>query len=237
MEIKQKYLTPNEYSRPQKKLGEVKAIVLHWLAAPRGTPQGVFNYFEERKKGKTGYGSAHFCIGMDGETWQYMPMDEMAYHVGSKTYTDYGLSLSSYPNNCTVGIELSHNDWEGSFTDETWETAKELVNYLLVTYNLGVDDITTHNAVVGWKDCPRWFVTFPEEFNRFKKEVERMRTQEIHPAYITTNKGTVARTYINSKKLYIIPENAVAEVIKVENGWFKVSYQGQYGWIPSKNTI
>lgn len=236
MEIKQKYLTPNEYSRPQRKLEKVKAIVLHWLAAPRGTPQGVYNYFEERKKGKTGYGSAHFCVGMDGEVMQYMPMEEMAYHVGSKTYTDYGLSLSSYPNNCTIGIEMSHIDWEGSFTDETWDTTVELTAMLLKTYDLGIDDITTHMKIVGWKDCPRWFKTFPKEFDRFKEDVRNKLSKTLDPLSVTVKKNTTARVYINGKALYTIPENKSSELLKVEDGWFKVSYDEHYGWIPSKNT-
>ncbi len=234
MEIKQKYLTPNEYSRPQKKLKEVKAIVLHWLASPRGTPQGVYNYFEARKKGKSGYGSAHFCVGMDGEILQYMPQDEMAYHVGSKTYTDYGLSLSSYPNNCTMGIEMSHIDWEGSFTDKTWDTTIKLVSMLLTTYELTFRDITTHMKIVGWKDCPRWFKTFPEEFERFQLEVMRFMEGGVRPI---VNKKVIARTYINGKSLYKIPQNEPTKLLNIENGWFKIKYNGQYGWIPSKNTL
>lgn len=185
MKIKKKFLTKNEWSRPGTEIKEVKAIVLHWLASPRGTPQGVYNYFEKRKKGKTGYGSAHYCVGLDGETLQYLPLNEVAYHVGSKTYTEYGESLSSYPNNCTIGIEMSHIDIEGSMTDETWDSVVELTSLLLKTYGLTVDDITTHHAIVGWKECPKWFVSYPEEFERFKLDVK---------SYLSKEKRSVDKT-------------------------------------------
>ena len=73
--IKQKLLTINEWSRPNRSLKPIKAIVLHWLADAKGTPTSVFNWFESRKKGKTGYGSAHFCVGVDGEILQYLKQD------------------------------------------------------------------------------------------------------------------------------------------------------------------
>jgi N-acetylmuramoyl-L-alanine amidase len=235
MEVKQKFLTKNQYSRPDRELNKVKAIVLHWLASPRGTPRGVFNYFEARKRGKTGYGSAHFCIGLDGETWQYMPMDEMAYHVGSKTYTDYGLSLSDYPNDCTVGVEMSHMDMEGSYTDDTWDRAKKLVVLLLREYGLTPDDITTHKKIVGWKDCPMWFTKFPEEFPRFVREANLLFESYM---FETVTAGTLnVRDKPSGKKLFYVNRGDRVRLLSYRDGWIRIKQGERIGWVSSKYLI
>ncbi len=234
MKIIQKLLTKNVWSRPGRAedIKPIKAIVLHWLAMPRGTPTGVYKFFEARKKGKSGYGSAHYCIGMDGDGLQYIPDNEMAYHVGSKVYTDFGLSLSSYPNNCTIGIEMSHLNWEGEFTDETWESTKKLTALLLMQHNLTAEDITTHMKIVGWKDCPRWFKIFPEELDRFKREVRKLLVQGI--------KGEVIATFLNvrdgigGKKLGSLKKGSKITLLGIYNGWYKVEFGKEKGWCYSK---
>jgi len=216
MRIIEKYITPNKYSRPQVHLESVKAIVIHWLASPRGTGEGVYNWFEERKNGKNGYGSAHFMIEMDGDIYQYIPQREMAYHVGSETYTHYGLSLSEYPNDCTIGVELSHLDWEGAFTQETWNSAVKLTAALIQEYNLTVEDVTTHNAIVGWKDCPRWFCAYPEEFVRFKKDVAEM----IKYGNIVIATGDVnVRKSPGGDIIRVLHTGEKVQLVGVDDGW------------------
>lgn len=169
-----KLLTYNKYSRPGKKLKEVRAIVLHWVANPRTSAEANINYFENRKYGKSGYGSAHYFVDMNGEVFRCIPDDEVSYNCGSKTYTRYKTSKfgNNNPNNYTIAIELCHLDWEGSFTDETFDSAVDLCTKLCEKYKLNpLLDITTHQAIVGWKDCPRWFVNHPEDFQGFKEKV------------------------------------------------------------------
>ena len=234
MKVVQKLLTKNKWSRPERKedMKPIKAIVLHWLAMPRGTPNGVYKYFEARKNGKSGYGSAHYCMGMDGNAKQFIPDDEMAYHVGSKTYTEFGLSLSSYPNNCTIGIEMSHLNWEGEFTDETWESTKKLVVLLLIQHNLTEKDITTHMKIVGWKDCPRWFKIFPKELTRFKKEVKAILNIGIEGEVTATFLNI--RDKINGKKLGSFKKGSKVTLLGVYKGWYKVKYGEKEGWCFSR---
>lgn len=52
MNIKKEILTPNPYSRPKYKLGEVKGIIVHWVANPNTTAIANRNYFENRKFGR-----------------------------------------------------------------------------------------------------------------------------------------------------------------------------------------
>jgi len=171
MDIVNQLLTPNTWSRPCKDLAKVKALVVHWVENPRTTAMFNRNYFEARKMGHLNYGSAHFIIDPT-MTIRCIPETEWAYHVGAEHYTDMALDkLGPYPNNCTIGIELCHEDWEGHFHENTLNQAVELLRILCDRYSLApMDDIIRHYDVVG-KRCPKYFVDHPEEFDLFKGRV------------------------------------------------------------------
>ncbi|GHV90457.1 amidase [Spirochaetia bacterium] len=168
MQIKEKYLTINPFSRPGKSLVAVKGIVLHWVANPKTSAEANRNYFENLKVGKDGrYASAHFIIGIDGEVIQCLLETEVGYHVGANKYTERALKeLSTYPNNCTLGIELCHKDWEGEFTRETLQAARELILELCERYKLGRQNVYRHYDITG-KDCPKYFVTHEDQWEQF----------------------------------------------------------------------
>lgn len=167
------YLTPNKYSRPGTKIKQIKGLVIHWFANPKSSAKANRNFFENRKHGKTGFGSAHELIDLDGTVYLALPEMEMGYHVGSKTYTKEALSkLSSYPNNCTYGIECSHLDWDGTMTDDTYNSLVERCVTLCKKFSLNpLEDLWLHQEVVGWKDCHRWFVNNPKAWTEFKQLV------------------------------------------------------------------
>jgi N-acetylmuramoyl-L-alanine amidase CwlA len=182
MDIKRDLLTPNNYSRPQEILKKVKAVVIHWVANPNTTADNNRDFFESRKSGKKGYGSAHFVVGQVGEIVQCLPVagingdkvTEMAYHVGSTTYTSEALRrLSSYPNNCSVGIECCHYDMDGHMKEATYDSIVNLSALLLKNFDLTVNDLWTHQLVVGWKDCHRLFYKHPDLWEQFKKDVAK----------------------------------------------------------------
>jgi N-acetylmuramoyl-L-alanine amidase CwlA len=191
--IKEKLLTPNEWSRPQRLMEGVKGIVLHWTADPGASDLNIYNYFEGRKLGECGYGSAHYVVGLDGEILHMIPDNEMAYHVGSKTYTEYALKkFGTYPNNCTLGIEMCVTDAEGSYPDETWESSVELCAQLCNRHRLDpFEDITTHQSIVGWKVCPKWFRDHPEDLALFKTEVSDILLKSIRNGSINTLGGLI----------------------------------------------
>lgn len=175
LDIIEDFLTPNPYSRPQRKLSGVDGIVWHWVANPNSSAKGNRNYFESRKNGKNSYGSAHYIIDIDGNIIQCLPDDEMAYHVGSKTYTSESLNrLGSYPNANTIGIECTHIDWEGNMTQATKNALYKLTAHLLDKYSLDVNDIWLHKTVVGWKDCHRFYVNNPAEYKKAKENVFKL---------------------------------------------------------------
>lgn len=171
MQITKAHLTPNEYSRPQKPLLSTRAIVLHWVGNPSTSARANRDFWESRKDGGNGYGSAHLIVD-DREIIEAIPLFEMAYHVGAESYTPFALEfLSSYPNNCTLGIEMTHPDWTGRPSEDTWQRTVRLVADLLLSQRLKAHNITTHHAITG-KDCPRWMVRHPAELERFRWDVD-----------------------------------------------------------------
>jgi N-acetylmuramoyl-L-alanine amidase len=181
MKIQGKILTMNDFSRPGKPLQAVKGIVIHWVGNPGTTAEQNRDYFESLKKQKAGefkksphYASAHFIIGLEGEMVQCLLENEVGYHVGAQKYTDRALrELSAYPNNCTIGIELCHTNWDGEFTPETLKSAKELIRELCERHNLGKNNIYRHYDITG-KDCSRYFVINPEHWINFLDSLEQV---------------------------------------------------------------
>ena len=74
MKITEDFLTINNWSRPGKKLESILAIVMHWTANPRASAKANRDYFEQRKCGSDGYGSAHYIIDQDGSVIHAIPL-------------------------------------------------------------------------------------------------------------------------------------------------------------------
>lgn len=156
-EIEEMFLTPNQYSRPQKELKNVNGIVIHYTANPGSSAEGNRNYFENLKNKKNKYASSHFVVGLDGEIVQCIPLDEIAY-------------ASNNRNDDTISIECCHEDEDGKFNDETYESLVHLVAWLCDEYGLEKEDIIRHYDVTG-KLCPKYFVEHKKEWNKFKNDV------------------------------------------------------------------
>lgn len=186
MQIIHDFLTKNEYSRPGKKLQKVLAIVIHWTANPGANAKENRDFFENKKTGMGGYGSAHYIIDQNGIIVAAIPENEVAYHCGSsekdpasgKVYTDeararfdYYASTSNSPNNCTLGVELCPTDARGNFSGATIETAIELCADICKRYGLTAQAITTHHNIVGWKDCPKLWTEKPQLLEAFRQSV------------------------------------------------------------------
>lgn len=162
VDITVRYLTPNKYSRPGKKLGKVNGIVVHYTANPGSDAEANRNYFnnlpaENAGKDKPVYASSHYVIGLDGEIVQCIPLDEIAY-------------ASNDRNSDTISIECCHPDKTGRFNEATYESLVRLTAWLCGEYDLKKDDIIRHYDVTG-KDCPRYYVKHEKKWNSFKKDV------------------------------------------------------------------
>jgi N-acetylmuramoyl-L-alanine amidase len=185
MKIIENLLTPGK-NRPRNKIKDLRAIVLHWVAAANQLPINTRSWWE---KGEV-YGSAHYIIGTDGVIMRTLPEDEVGYHVGSTTkdpvsgrvYTDKAREMfgedvcaKAMNNYYSIGIELEHlNMNPGDFSEDTLQAAAELCADILKRNQKTVDILTTHHEVVGWKDCPRLWTNNPALFEEFKGRVNKL---------------------------------------------------------------
>jgi len=174
----QAWLNHNRYSRPGKSMGELQGIVIHWVGNPNTSARNNRDYFNGLQGA---YASSHEIIGLEGEVVLCIPENEVAYHVGSKTYTRECLErVGDSPNYHLYGIECCHLDWDGLMTSETYKTLVLRVADLCFEWQLDpLHDVWLHQEVVGWKDCHRWFVRNPAGWEEFKKEVMEVMADKV----------------------------------------------------------
>ena len=165
MQIKEMIITPNPYSRPQKKIGKIKNIVIHWIGNAGTTAENNAKYFDGLKVGKknsTGdyiYASCHYIIGNDGVVVRCVPESEVAYHA-------------SKANSYSIGVEICHPDWSGKPTEKAYDSLVNLLVELCRRYKLEpTQAIIRHYDVTG-KVCPKYYVEDVGAFKRLKEEVK-----------------------------------------------------------------
>lgn len=144
VEIKERFLSVNEYSRPGRKLENVTNIVIHYTGNPGTTAEANRNYFQSLAYDGSNYASAHFVVGLEGEVVQCIPLDEQAFATRTR-------------NIDTIGIEVCHPDAEGKFSDVTYQTVIDLTAELCKQYGLTENDVIRHYDVTG-KICPKYYV-------------------------------------------------------------------------------
>ena len=197
-------LTINDWSRPGIAVSDIKKIVVHYLGNPETTAQENRDYFESLKNLQDTYMSANYVVGMDGEIIQCVPDGEVAW-------------ASNRANYYSISIENCHHDESGKFTDATYWSDVHLVAYLSERYDIDRDDIIRHYDVTG-KDCPKWYVDHPDDWEQFKDDVmtyrEECRTKQremvdqlLHGDPTDETEKDVLREYLDSFK-----EETVAEM-------------------------
>ena len=197
-------LTINDWSRPGIAVSDIKKSVVHYLGNPETTAQENRDYFESLKNLQDTYMSANYVVGMDGEIIQCVPDGEVAW-------------ASNRANYYSISIENCHHDESGKFTDATYWSDVHLVAYLSERYDIDRDDIIRHYDVTG-KDCPKWYVDHPDDWEQFKDDVmtyrEECRTKQremvdqlLHGDPTDETEKDVLREYLDSFK-----EETVAEM-------------------------
>ena len=194
MQIKEMFITPTPYSRPQKKIGQIKNIVIHWIGNAGTTAENNAKYFDGLKVGKknsTGdyiYASSHYIIGNDGVVVKCVPESEVAYHA-------------SDANSYSIGVEICHPDWTGKPTQKAYESLVKLLVELCRKYKLEpTQAIIRHYDVTG-KVCPKYYVEDGGAFKRLKEEVKGKMSEdkELEDAVKVLQKKGV----INSPEVWI----------------------------------
>lgn len=176
VDLLQRFLPVNPYTRPGKLLVEPRYVVLHWTQWPAGTPDDVYLDWKQRPKHKR-FGSAAFVVGSE-YTLEVVPREEITPHVGGPptrwAERTFGIGLRDGYSNAnwyTIGVEMCVIDREGTYLSDVWRNAVQIVAGLCIEFGLQPHDrIITHNYVTG-KGCPKWMVDRPSELKRFQDEV------------------------------------------------------------------
>lgn len=159
MNIEDKLLTINPYSRSGEKQGKIQNIVVHWVGNANTSAIANRNYFENLKDTHFTYASSHYIIGLNGEIIRCIPDDEIAFHAGS-----YSMNRKS------IGIEDCHPDWNGQFNENTYNSLVELCASLCKQYNIDINNVIRHYDVTE-KCCPKYYVEHPDAWQQFKQDV------------------------------------------------------------------
>ena len=152
--VDQQIINVDGDSRRGVMLEGVRNIVIHYVGNPGTTAQQNRDYYASRSSEV----SSHFVIGLKGEVIQCIPLHEKS-------------SASNHRNKDTISIEVCHPDESGKFTDETYDSLVKLTVWLCEVCGLDSSDIIRHYDITG-KQCPLYFVTHENAWERFKKDVE-----------------------------------------------------------------
>ena len=155
----------SDFTYDGEKLGEVQNVVVHYTANPGSSAVANRNYFNSLADGHGVSASAHFIIGLDGEIIQCVPLECVSWANGKME-----------SNRHSISIECCHPDDSGKFNEKTLSSLRALVKWLCEKYSLTSDDVIRHYDVTG-KDCPRYFVAHPDEWQAFKDSVNPLTSQ------------------------------------------------------------
>ena len=152
--IDQQIINVDGDSRRGVYLEGVRDIVIHYVGNPGSTAQQNRNYYANPSSDV----SSHFVIGLKGEIIQCIPLYEKS-------------SASNHRNKDTISIEVCHPDESGKFTDASYQSLVKLTAWLCESCDLDSGDVIRHYDITG-KQCPLYFVTHENAWERFKKDVE-----------------------------------------------------------------
>lgn len=169
MNIQDKLLTVNPYSRSGEKQNKIEYIVIHWVGNAGSSAIANRNYFENLKTTHKTYASSHYVIGLDGEIIRCIPDDEVAFHAGS-----YSMNRKS------IGIEDCHPDWNGQFNTATYNSLVELCASLCKQYNIPITNVIRHYDVTG-KNCPKYYVENQDAWNKLRQDIQNKINGAVTP--------------------------------------------------------
>ncbi len=152
MQIK-KLLTPYNYSSGT--ADRIKYIVIHYVGALGGAEANC-KYYASQYIGA----SAHYYVGFNGEIWQSVEDQNIAWHCGAKAYihpecrntNSIGIEMCVRNNGSQLDTSL---DWY--FEEVTIQSTIKLTKELMKKYNIPADHVIRHYDVTG-KICPNPYV-------------------------------------------------------------------------------
>lgn len=112
-------------------------IVLHHTGEYKNGLRSVFNEFTIK-----GGNSSHFVIGKNGKVYQFNDGSYILFHAGKSIFNSIE-DVNSY----SIGIEMEGDSNLSDLTKEQYESLILLLHDLAKTYNIPIDNITSHAAI------------------------------------------------------------------------------------------
>ncbi len=171
MNINRQYITKINFT-DKNDAARIRYIVIHYFGG-LSTALQLAKYWAREYAGA----SAHYAVGHEGEIFQIVEDDDVAWHCGAKSYTH-----AACRNTNSIGIEMAvkkkntgtknatDKDWY--FTKETVAAAVELTRQLMKKYNVPAENVLRHYDVTG-KICPNpyYYNLFESTWQAFKEAI------------------------------------------------------------------
>lgn len=128
--VEQMYL-PCEFSEPRKE--KISTIVIHSISnvvANPDSPYQIVDIYQVLKK----YGvSTHYIIGREGEVYQLVPDNRVAYHAGKGSFPSHPIFPQNM-NHFSIGIELmgigTKDEMKAFISEEIYDALdKDLIGF------------------------------------------------------------------------------------------------------------
>lgn len=220
---KEDFVKVNKYTRPQLKMLDVRAIVLHYTATPKASAKNERDYFNGTCVEQGRYASAHLFVDKK-EALLIMPLTEVAYHANDRSCKIPGLRASAHyylggnANLCTIGVEMCV-EADGTIHADTITRTIQVVIELCKMYKLDAHDLLRHFDVTG-KLCPAMWVDNPKSWNDFKLAVQEGLKAPVSPSKPSPANDTVTPV----KKPSVKPQTPSATL---PTGVFKQGSKGK----------
>ena len=148
-----KYVTGGKRSRTTK-------IAWHYTGASGVSGKStVYNWFLPIAKGQhpKNYASAHFVTDLNGDIYEMIPLNYIAYTTNSA-------------NAYSLGIECATTGKDDHYTDEEYISMIKLGAWLAQYYGLDPRKDFIRHYDVTKKICPRYFVNHSDKWKQFKED-------------------------------------------------------------------
>ena len=265
--IIQKPMKKNKYSRPATNRNKTTKIAWHFTGQHDVPAKNTVSYFSNvvasgyKVNGRYIYASSHLVIGLEGEIYQLMPFNEIAYTTNQANYY-------------SIGIECATTGTDDHYSDKEYVSMVKTGAWLAQIYGLDPrEDFIRHYDVTG-KICPRYFVNHKIQWKQFKLDCYNYmvgRLKESNIRNCTNGKGNsilegkiTPKLTIEDKKTYnvkakiigcttlnvratrpnkngdlgrikfILKVNDVVEIGYSLNGWCSIYTSNDYGFVNKK---
>ncbi len=195
----------------------IKYIVIHYTGNDGDRAISNCKYFQSPNRGA----SAHYFIDEE-MICQSVEDDCVAWSVGGRKYpnclqTGGGKFYGRCNNNNSISIEMC--DCVDGVAAKTKANVKELVAYLMATYNISPDNVIRHFDVVG-KSCPLPLVD-NDKWEDFKNTI--LGKEEIEFSSVAIN---LFGTMVNAQGINLKDYNYV-KLRDLECGELKIGWDGK----------